>query len=235
MTIKAVFFDMGGTLVRDVGLRRNFVEILYAKLSDYVEIERRKLEELFDSWDYIPYRSGEEEYWDLFRVMLLLKKLNLNPNPRLVNSVYQTIVEIWVKSYVFEEDAIPTIKKLKEKEFKVGIISNTGSYDSIYKELEKNGLLDYVDVVVASQAVVWKKPSPKIFKIALDMLEIEPSEAIHVGDNPVADVEGAKKAGLWAVQKLKKDMEVSPFADFVVEKISEILKIVESLTGKRLF
>ncbi len=234
MVVKAVFFDMGSTLVYDTGLRRNFVERLYRELGKSYSVDRKELEKLFNLWDSIPYREGEEEYWDLFRVMLLLKRLGISPVPHLVNSIYKTVVEVWTESYQVEEDAVSTIEKLKNYGFKIGIISNAGSYDSVYGELEKADLLDYIDVVIVSQAVIWKKPSPQIFRIALDMAGVKPSEAVHVGDDPVADVEGAKKAGLWTVQKLRKDTEISPFADFVIEKISEIPEVIEEIIEKKL-
>lgn len=234
MVIKAVFFDMGSTLVYDTGLRQNFVEKLYEKLGKNHNVDREKLEKLFNLWDSIPYREGDEEYWDLFRVMLLLKRLGIKPAPRLVNSIYETVVEIWIKSYQIEENATSTIEKLKNCGLKIGIISNAGSYDSVCGELEKANLLDYVDVVIVSQAVIWKKPSPQIFRIALDMVGVEPSEAVHVGDDPIADIEGAKRAGLWTIQKLKKDTEISPFADFVIKKISEIPEVIEKIMGEKL-
>jgi len=234
MLIKAVFFDMGSTLVYDTGLRRNFVEKLYEKLGKNYNVSREELEKLFNLWDFVPYREGEEEYWDLFRVMLLLKRLGISPAPHLVNSVYKTIVEIWVESYQIEENAASTVKKLKNNGFKIGIISNAGSYDSVYGELEKANLLNYIDVVIVSQAVIWKKPSPQIFRIALDMVGVKPFEAVHVGDDPVADIKGAKKAGLWTIQKLRKDREISPFADFAIEKISEVPEVIEEIIGEKL-
>jgi FMN phosphatase YigB (HAD superfamily) len=42
------------------------------------------------------------------------------------------------------------------------------------------------------------KPSPSIFRAALEMLEVEPAEAAMVGDSPTDDVEGARALGMRA-------------------------------------
>jgi len=227
--LKAILFDMGSTLVIDIGLRKNFVEAMHKLLKNHININRAKIELLFDEWDHITYRESLEEYWDLFRSMILLKKLGLKPNPLLVEEVYETIVNVWVESYVFEEGAVRTVKELKNLGYQIGIISNTGSHDLVYREIKRAGLTHFIDVIITSQAVGWKKPSPKIFKITLDMIGVKPEQAVHVGDDPIADVEGAKKAGLWAVQKMKKGEKVSPYADAVVYKIVEIPKVLEEL------
>jgi putative hydrolase of the HAD superfamily len=56
-----------------------------------------------------------------------------------------------------------------------------------------------VDDVVTSAAVGWEKPNPRIYAAALARAGAEPGQAWMVGDNPVADVAGARAAGLRAV------------------------------------
>ncbi len=43
------------------------------------------------------------------------------------------------------------------------------------------------------------KPDPAIFQLALDVLGVPPEHALHVGDTPAADVEGAWAAGVTPV------------------------------------
>src|SRR5205807_1475626 len=61
------------------------------------------------------------------------------------------------------------------------------------------GLRPLVDLVVHSTAAAAAKPDPAIFRAALSALGVAPSAALHAGDGPVADVEGARRAGLRAV------------------------------------
>jgi len=61
------------------------------------------------------------------------------------------------------------------------------------------GIADSFDTVTISSLAQAAKPSPKIFRIALEKHAIDPEEALHVGDSLREDVEGATKAGLQAV------------------------------------
>ena len=229
MPIRAVFFDMGDTLVYSDNLRQNFVERIHSILAKHVEIDREDIAKAFGNWDSVPYRVGLEEHSDELRIMLLLKRVGLPPAPTLVKELREAVVKIWVESYVFEEDAAPTLSRLKDEGYIVGIISNAGSYDIVEGKLEEGGLLELVDVVVVSEAIAWKKPSPVIFRVAVDMVGVEPSEAVHVGDNPVADIEGAKRAGLWAIQKLKPGVGPSPYADYAVTRIEDVPAVIRKL------
>jgi putative hydrolase of the HAD superfamily len=44
--------------------------------------------------------------------------------------------------------------------------------------------------------VGYQKPHPAIFEHALDLLGVDSTEAVHVGDDPKADVVGARRAGI---------------------------------------
>ena len=56
-----------------------------------------------------------------------------------------------------------------------------------------------VEVILDSSVVGLSKPDPAIFRLALDTLGVEAERAIHVGDTPAADVEGAWAAGVTPV------------------------------------
>ena len=106
-------------------------------------------------------------------------------------------------------------------------ISNTGSHYLIYKVLKRDGLLKYIDLLVTSQMVSWRKPDRRIFLYACRLLNVKPSECVHVGNDPVADVMGAKNAGLKVVQKLTPHTSRSSLADAVVSNLGELITVIE--------
>jgi putative hydrolase of the HAD superfamily len=61
------------------------------------------------------------------------------------------------------------------------------------------GLSDVVDAIITSTGARAAKPAPAIFRAALVMLGVPPAAALHVGDDPSADVDGALAAGMRAV------------------------------------
>ena len=56
-----------------------------------------------------------------------------------------------------------------------------------------------VDAWVSSGAHGKVKPSPTIFRAALDLLDVEPSAAVMVGDTVADDIEGARAVGMRAI------------------------------------
>ena len=61
------------------------------------------------------------------------------------------------------------------------------------------GLAERFDVIVDSHLVGFKKPDPAIFRHALELLGVEPDEAVFVGDSYVHDALAARAAGMRAV------------------------------------
>ena len=91
-------------------------------------------------------------------------------------------------------DAPSCLKALKRLGFRLGVISN---WDATLENLLRDmGYLPYFDEVVSSAAVGYRKPSKEIFDIALERMNMRPEQAIHVGDLPEADGEGAASAGI---------------------------------------
>ena len=56
-----------------------------------------------------------------------------------------------------------------------------------------------VELILDSAVVGVSKPDPAIFGLALDALGVDPRDAVHVGDTPAADVEGARAAGVTPI------------------------------------
>ncbi len=90
-------------------------------------------------------------------------------------------------------DTEPTLRALKERGIRVGIVSNH-AYD-LRPFFTANGIADLIDDYALSFEVGTPKPSPEIFRTACRMLGTEPAETLMVGDDAVSDG-GAAAAGL---------------------------------------
>lgn len=89
------------------------------------------------------------------------------------------------------------LTQLKQQGFELGIISNFDSrFFQIFRVL---GLSAFFDSVTISSLAGAVKPAKKIFSHALAQHMMIPQEALHVGDHPIEDFEGARQAGLHAV------------------------------------
>jgi putative hydrolase of the HAD superfamily len=110
--------------------------------------------------------------------MFLLRGLGLTPTVKLSELVYAAVLEAYLEGF---ELGPSVLQALREMGFKLRLLTNVGSYDPVKLRYEREGLLDLFDVVVASQAFPWRKPSRKIFEAACYLLGVKPAEAVYVG------------------------------------------------------
>jgi putative hydrolase of the HAD superfamily len=93
--------------------------------------------------------------------------------------------------------AVELFEELRRLQLGVGIVSNwSPRLEKILAGLELEGFLDFV---LCSSIEGVEKPDSAIFARALERAGVSAGEALHVGDHPVKDVQGALQAGIDAV------------------------------------
>ncbi len=102
-----------------------------------------------------------------------------------------------LNDYTLYPDTIPTLAWLKEHGFKIGLISNcvTGTRE----QLDDLGIAQYCDAIVLSFEAGFMKPEADIFVQALREIDVQPADAIMVGDKVWQDMEGAQSAGIKGI------------------------------------
>ena len=218
--IKAVLFDLDGTLYdRDAAAKILFEQQYRAFASELRGISRERF--LRDVHEMDEHGHGEKEpgYARLVRAWQLDDALA----PRLCEHFFATYTSLCVPS----EDNANTLRELRERGLKLGVITN-GPSSLQRRKLAALALDRSFDTILVSGEEGVRKPDAEIFRRGLARLEIEAHEAMFVGDHPVADVEGAHRAGLLAVWMFvtywpPPDVPNPPVIDF----LHEILPIVD--------
>jgi putative hydrolase of the HAD superfamily len=101
-------------------------------------------------------------------------------------------------------DEVPeTLRRLRARGARLVVASNWDV--SLHEALERTGLGELVDGAVCSATVGTAKPAPQVFERALEIAGVPASDAIHVGDDVEADVEGARAMGIEPVLVLRED------------------------------
>ncbi len=118
-------------------------------------------------------------------------------------------------------DVIDGLEQLKMQGIRVAVISNWDT--SLHRVLQCCGLAEKFELVLASLEEGVEKPDPGLFRIALGAMAVRPDEVLHVGDNPVDDLQGAWAAGMSA---LLIDRSQPP--DFP-RRISSLTQILEAI------
>jgi len=101
------------------------------------------------------------------------------------------------EAFALFNDALPTLKALKQQGIILGLITNLNKdVSAMCREL---GLAPYLDFVVTPQEVGADKPQPPIFLAALDRARTDAASAAHVGDQYNVDVVGARGVGITPI------------------------------------
>jgi HAD superfamily hydrolase (TIGR01549 family) len=144
-----------------------------------------------ESLQHHPELIHDEEVWIRFTEEILR---GMGAKGPLARKAAVEITEAWLHLENFElyEDALPAMKVLSAHALKIGLVSNTA------RDLE--GFVRHfrvpADAWISSGTHGKVKPSPTIFRAALELLEVEPVDAVMIGDSMADDVEGARALGM---------------------------------------
>ena len=132
---------------------------------------------------------------------------------------------------IIADGARRVLHALKEMGYNLGLICNTGSTPGVTQRvfLERAGLARFFDTMTFSDEERLSKPSTEIFQRTLERLGATPDRTVHVGDHPVNDVEGAKRAGLRAIWVRREGKEVEVEPDAIIDSLEETLEALERL------
>ena len=130
-------------------------------------------------------------------------------------------------------DLFPGVKETLEELHKRGhrmTIATSRLTDSLLLFMRHHNIAHYFEYVVGSDSVTSHKPHPEPALKTLAALNIEPSEAVMVGDMPV-DIAMAHNAGIRAIgvdygNASHKELEAAE-ADWIVDDITKILSIIK--------
>jgi len=197
MSVQAVLFDAGDTLIRLPGEPGALLRAAAARLGVRLEeaaaaaVWQRVLggagtpEELAKGRDLSPERH--REVW----TQLYLSCGADDLVPGLSRALYERTVD--PASWEAFPDTAATLRSLHERGVPVGVVSDTG-FD-LRPVFDSLGLARWLDAVVLSCESGACKPEPRVFGLACAQLGVDPAATLMVGDNPLTDG-GAAAAGL---------------------------------------
>lgn len=160
----------------------------------------------------IPDREAGEVYAVYLRTMLeLLPALKRLPEPHreaMVAELGPRLTRRDAERRLWTRVVPGTCEALQAlREAGVGLIAVCNASGAAEQELREQGLRPFLDAVIDSHVVGFKKPDPRIFHSALVLAQAEPERTLHVGDLYTVDVAGARAAGLHAIL-------IDPFDDW---------------------
>ncbi|RLD09971.1 MAG: hypothetical protein DRI56_03315 [Chloroflexota bacterium] len=233
MTIEAITFDFWDTLYPYAQpprpKRRQCIQQALDSLqithlnSDHITTAMNKA---WDTWNHIwltEYRTPDAASW----LKCVLNEIDVTfPKALFEKTVLAAQKVVLTENTIPIDGAHEMLAKLSAN-YRIGIISDTGLTDGQTARalLEKDGLLPYFTSLTFSDEVGFSKPHPKIFRAALIALDVEPHQAIHIGDLRHNDVSGARGVGMETMRYayIYDDQDTNyPEADAVIYNYAEL-------------
>lgn len=194
MRVKAVLFDLGGTLIKTADIPEIFKRILENYGVNVPIDEIREAHRGVEESEVVEgMLEGGQDFWIGWNLKVL-EEVGLQADR---DFLAKKIDELWWEYADLEiyPEVMETLAQLRAKGVKTGVITNglKRDYEQI---LDKLKLTNFFDVVVGIDTLNKAKPDKEIFLHAVDMLGVRPKQAVFIGDSVRYDYEGAKKAGL---------------------------------------
>jgi len=188
---KAVIFDMFETLIT------HFKSPLYfgKQIAEDMDIPEKKFREIWDPTDY-DRTIGKMTLEEVFEQILKASdKYNLELVEQL--AAKRTNAKIDCFNHLHEE-IIPMFEELKNRGYKVGLISNC--YFEEASVIKNSVLWQYFDVACLSCELGIAKPEKEIFDRCVEELGVAYEECLYVGDGGSEELETARLLGMKPVQ-----------------------------------
>ena len=235
--IKAIFFDLDGTLRHSVPsggeVFTDYVITLGLQVNEEARLRALRWEHLYwansvDLRDDLLAHSGEtEKFWiEYSRRRLIALGASAEEAGEYAVKASVHMGEFYRPESIIPEDVRRTLPQLKEAGYILAVISNR---DKPFQDvLDEHGIAEFFDFSLAAGEVNTFKPEPEVFQHALGRVNLSPKEAIYVGDNYYADVVGARRAGLQPV--LYDPIGIFPDPDCATiksfDELNSIIKVI---------
>ena len=240
--IKAVFFDLGDTLL-------NFGK---------VDVKSVFKQASHDSYDYLLSTGQKPPKFKLYALInyiaiqykSILAALTGNDFDSLellkkVGSRYHLTPEQWdqlsekwyipLKKYCSTEPDLPqTLQTLKDMNLKLAIISNTFvTASTLNNHLKEVNIFEYFDEIVYSYQLPWRKPNPRIFKHMAEQFNLKTENIMYVGDRIDKDIIPSIKLNITPVLKkaYTNHGKTPPQGTINIEKISQLPEIIKNINN----
>ncbi len=226
--VRAVCLDLGGVFYLPAHDR---VRDAFARLELAVEAERLDEAHYHGVAALERYRDGDTSIWHAYnRAYAHVCGVDEDAVDDAVDVLLEEFGRggIWTRVIPGARDALATLRDLG---LRVAVVSNADG--TVEEQLRRDGICQVgpgpgveVAAILDSAVVGVAKPDPRIFRLALDALDVAAEETVHVGDTPAADVAGARAAGVEPV--LVDPFDLHPDAGCVrvatLEDVPELLR-----------
>ena len=241
MDIRAVAFDVNGTLVRiltDDGMEQIFRSIAHFLTYQGIDLHRHQVRDLYFQHMKEQQQASPEEHPEfdavgIWRSILqahlteftrALPAEKLEQMPLFLAEMYRGISRCRLRLYPHVREVLDVLRE----RYPLAVVTDA---QSVYArgELHKVGLLDYFDPIVVSGDHGYRKPDRRLFQLALDGMGVAAEHALYVGNDMHRDIFGAREAGMTTVMVESDqgaDVHLNCVPDYSITDLRDLLTIL---------
>ena len=241
MDIRAVAFDVNGTLIRilaDDGEERIFRAAAHFLTYQGVDLHRHEVSDLYFRIMKEQLRASQEDYPEFDAVGIwrrviaghqsaftrALPAAKLEQMPLFLAEMCRGISRRRLGLYPHAREVLDVLRE----RYPLALVTDAQSAYA-RAELHRVGLLDYFDPIVVSGDHGYRKPDRRLFQAALDGMNVAAGNAMYVGNDMHRDIFGAREAGLTTVmfdsdQGKKAYRDCVP--DYTITDLRDLLTIL---------
>ena len=240
MDIRAVAFDVNGTLVRiltDDGMEQIFRSIAHFLTYQGIDLHRHQVRDLYFEHMKEQRQASPEEHPEfdavgIWRSILqahlteftrALPAEKLEQIPLFLAEMYRGISRCRLRLHPHVREVLDVLRE----RYPLAVVTDAQSAYA-RAELHKVGLLDYFDLIVVSGDHGYRKPDRRLFQFALDAMGVAAENALYVGNDMHRDIFGAQEAGMTTVMVESDqgtDVHLDCVPDYRITDLRDLLTI----------
>lgn len=207
---KWIFFDLDSTLIDVKKAQYAAIEYLYNiyKFDEKVDLISftKKWDDLTD-YHYAFYTRKEISYEEQRnrRIIDLFKEYDM-PIDKKPKEIYSIYLKSFEDNWCIFDDVYDILEKLRNKGYKMGVISN-GDLGQQIDKLLRTGILKFFEIVTTSSEYDCSKPDPRLYESIIKRFNINKDEMIMIGDQVEKDVLPCLSIGIDAIWLNRKNKE----------------------------
>jgi putative hydrolase of the HAD superfamily len=244
MTLRAVFFDMGGTI-------ETFWHTAELRLQAIPDFQQRLLSAGIDLGfsdkellEVISSGYGQYHKWSIDSMEELPPQrvwgefilAGYTIDPQKMSAVAEDLM-FTLESRFYQRELRPEVpsvlEAIRKQGYQIGLISNVCCRNLVPENLDRYGIRHYFDPIVLSSEYGRRKPDPAIFHYAARLANVPTSECLYIGDRIARDIVGARRAGFGLAVQIINDFDhgeeddgAEP--DAVITRMTELLDILKA-------
>ncbi|WP_159888670.1 HAD family hydrolase [Paenibacillus puerhi] len=215
--IKAVIFDLDGTLLDRDNSLRHFIHDQYDRMPFLHVVRKQVYVDRFIELDSRGYVWKDKVYTSLLAEFGIG---DVSPDELLTD---------YINNFRFH--CVPfvnlheTLEFLKSSGFRLAMITN-GFGEFQLANVRSLGIEKYFDFIMVSELEGIKKPDPEIFIRALKRFEMDANEAVYVGDHPKNDIQASRNIGMKGIWKMDPYFNEDFERDGTIKELIELKDIL---------